>query len=159
MDELTIGTIGTIAGIFGLGIAVVSYYKQIQLEKRFAEKERLISLANKLKDLIDLVEWQYLHIFEKPSAEDDEYFNLNSLSRSVISSSFDEKMPTISVAIEVSVHKNDISENKVACHNCCEISVALYPDSTHSSKDKYLLPVIQSSLISIMMQTATLRSA
>jgi len=29
--------------------------------------------------------------------------------------------------------------------------------STHSSKDKYLLPVIQSSLIFIMMRTATLR--
>ena len=46
----------------------------------------------------------------------------------------------------------------VACHICCKFAVALYPDSTHSSKDKYLLPVIQSSLISIMMQTATLRS-
>ena len=44
------------------------------------------------------------------------------------------------------------------CHSCCKFAVALYPDSTHSSKDKYLLPVIQSSLISIMMQTATLRS-
>ena len=46
----------------------------------------------------------------------------------------------------------------VACRVCCKFAVALYPDSTHSSKDKYLLPVIQSSLISIMMQTATLRS-
>lgn len=46
----------------------------------------------------------------------------------------------------------------VACHLCCKFAMALYPDLTHSSKDKYLLPVIQSSLISIMMQTATLRS-
>ena len=46
----------------------------------------------------------------------------------------------------------------VACRDCCKFAVALYPDSTHSSKDKYLLPVIQSSLISIMMQTATLKS-
>ena len=32
------------------------------------------------------------------------------------------------------------------------------PDSPHSSKDKYILPVTQSSLTSIMMQAATLRS-
>ena len=47
---------------------------------------------------------------------------------------------------------------QVACIVCCKIAVALYPDSIHSSKDKYLLPVIQSSLISIMIYTATLNS-
>jgi len=46
----------------------------------------------------------------------------------------------------------------VVCLVCCKFAMALYPDSTHSSKDKYLLPVTQSSLMSIMMQTATLRS-
>jgi hypothetical protein len=111
MDELTIGTVGTIAGIFGLGIAIVSYYKQMQLEKRFKEKERLISLANKLKKLIDWVEWDYLVISKRPSVDDDRYFYLNNLSRAVISSSFDEKMPTISVAIEVSAYKTEISED------------------------------------------------
>lgn len=111
MDELTIGTIGTIAGIFGLGIAIVSYYKQMQLEKRFKEKERLISLANKLKELIDLIEWQYLDIAERPSIDGDKYFDLENLSRAVISSLFDEKILTISVATEVSAFKAEISEN------------------------------------------------
>ena len=46
----------------------------------------------------------------------------------------------------------------VACYSCCKFAVALYPDSIHSSKDKYLLPVTQSSLISIIIQPATLRS-
>ena len=45
----------------------------------------------------------------------------------------------------------------VACNNCCKFAVALYPDSAQSSKDKCLLPVIQSSLIFIVMETATLR--
>ncbi|MHC1688358.1 MAG: hypothetical protein AB9879_11680 [Methanothrix sp.] len=111
MDELTIGTIGTIAGIFGLGIAIISYYKQMQLEKRFEEKERIISLANKFKKLIDCVEWEYLTISKRPSVDEDKYFDLNSLAKAIISSSFDEKMPTISVTIEVSAYKTDISEN------------------------------------------------
>ena len=46
----------------------------------------------------------------------------------------------------------------VACQNCCKFVLALYPDLTHSSKDKYLLPVIHSSLMFIMMQTANLKS-
>lgn len=43
------------------------------------------------------------------------------------------------------------SQLRVACHNCCKFAVAPCPDYTHSSKDKYLLPVIQSSLISIII--------
>lgn len=54
--------------------------------------------------------------------------------------------------------KPPVARRSVACHLCCKFAMALYPDLPHSSKDKYLLPVIQSSLISIMMQTATLRS-
>ena len=68
--------------------------------------------------------------------------------------SFYELMITLKLNIEKVLFKYKL----VACHNCCKFVVALYPDSTHSSKDKYLLPVIQSSLISIMIQTATLRS-
>lgn len=111
MDELIIGTIGTIAGIFGLGIAIISYHKQMQLEKRFKEKERIISLANKLKELIDWIEWEYLAISERPSVDEDKYFDLNNLASAIISTSFDEKMPTVSVAIEVSALKTDNSEN------------------------------------------------
>jgi hypothetical protein len=47
---------------------------------------------------------------------------------------------------------------RVACQNCCKFALALYPDLTQSSKDKYLLPVIHSSLMFIMMQTANLKS-
>jgi hypothetical protein len=60
------------------------------------------------------------------------------------------------ITVNYELEKPKIME--VVCLVCCKFAVALYPDSTHSSKDKYLLPVIQSSLMSIMMQTATLRS-
>ncbi len=111
MDEIVIGAIGTITGIFGLGIAIISYYKQVQLEKRFKEKERLISLANKLKELIDWIEWEYLRISERPSNDEDKYFDLNELGKAVISSSFDEKMPSVSVMTKVKVSKPAISAN------------------------------------------------
>ena len=54
--------------------------------------------------------------------------------------------------------KKGTESYSAACLVCCKFAGALYPDSIHSSKVKYLLPVIQSSWMSIMMQTTTLRS-
>jgi len=36
---------------------------------------------------------------------------------------------------------------ELASLDCCKFAVPLYPDSAHCSRDKSLLPVIQSSLI------------
>lgn len=101
MDEFTIGIIGATTGIFGLGIAVISYFKQTQLEKRFKEKERIILLANEINDLINFIKWNYLDLFIRPAVDDDKYFDLDSLGKAVVSNAFDEKVTSVSIEIEV----------------------------------------------------------
>ncbi len=51
-----------------------------------------------------------------------------------------------------------IQPNQVSCHVCYKFPVALYPDSTHTPRINTYIKVIQSSLIFMIMQIATLRS-
>ena len=105
VDEFTIGVIGTVTGVLGLAIAVVSYHKQMQLEARFKDKERMLSLAPKIKDLIDTIIDRYLTIYDNPSQEKDDYTydQLELLGHAIISKTFDEKLDKITVIVETRI--------------------------------------------------------
>ncbi|SDF65921.1 hypothetical protein SAMN04488589_1039 [Methanolobus vulcani] len=113
--SLTTEIIGFTFGFLGVALALYSIIKQKNLEKRLKEKEKLKLLSTKINDGL----LKDIHRFYKitvPKDDEDTIYQLDSLGRDIISTSYEHKEDTVIVetSTDITLENNkEISiENK-----------------------------------------------
>ncbi|TQD25193.1 hypothetical protein [Methanolobus vulcani] len=88
--------IGYIIGLFGVVLALYSIIKQKKLEERLKEKEKLKLFSTKIKDEL-FFRIDCFSEITNPHDDEDTYYQLDSLGRDVIATSYENKQSDVIV--------------------------------------------------------------